>query len=489
METLLEVLEAHSSQLGPPLGQTAFKRGLAVTNRDGTRLAIPISLTPVVLAGDELNRRMRLTRHICSAAAKMARTLLASERREWLLSALSPLERKIAERSSAQVQVLANTRADFFVSGGQPFALEVNATIPAMQGYSDIAANAFIETVGQFFGLSQSEQNSLMLENGSNARALFEALLAGAEREKRKVRTIGILCRRNDAQLSELEYLSDRFNAFGVEAVICFPDELELSEKEVAARGRQLDVIYRHLFVRRLEESPAPAVEQLLMRWPSVPVTLLNPPASQVEVKTTFAFLSEASVDPALASEAKLNDDELESIAKAVPWTRALRPGPATISNGGRTEELVEFVAANPDQFVIKRAWDYGGKAVFVGAARNEESFRGRVEAAYGLALDWATLCRRASRDPTGGGFIVQTLVRTRAETHILCAQDVIARAELFVDFSAYASVGLNPPPWGGVCRGSTAQVVNIVGGGGVLPLLTGSVASALTDAARRRFG
>jgi hypothetical protein len=41
--------------------------------------------------------------------------------------------------------------------------------------------------------------------------------------------------------------------------------------------------------------------------------------------------------------------------------------------------------------------------------------------------------------------------------------------------------VGLaKQPAWGGVCRGSTSEIVNIVGGGGVLPLITTEVAQKL---------
>jgi hypothetical protein len=52
----------------------------------------------------------------------------------------------------------------------------------------------------------------------------------------------------------------------------------------------------------------------------------------------------------------------------------------------------------------------------------------------------------------------------------------------MFVDFSAYASLGMHPPPWGGVCRASSSSIVNIVGGGGVAPLLRDDVAAELLD-------
>ena len=56
----------------------------------------------------------------------------------------------------------------------------------------------------------------------------------------------------------------------------------------------------------------------------------------------------------------------------------------------------------------------------------------------------------------------------------------------MFVDYSAFSSVGVEPePPWGGVVRASASRIVNIHGGGGVLPLLRETVWIALRDALR----
>ena len=109
-------------------------------------------------------------------------------------------------------------------------------------------------------------------------------------------------------------------------------------------------------------------------------------------------------------------------------------------------------------------------------------------KAAYGAALDWAELCKRAAADRAGGGFVVQQLVPTEPEEHVLCSGNSTEVVGLYVDFSAYASVGLpQQPNWGGVCRGSLSQIVNIVGGGGVLPLLTEEVAQSLLNAYRAK--
>ncbi len=77
--------------------------------------------------------------------------------------------------------------------------------------------------------------------------------------------------------------------------------------------------------------------------------------------------------------------------------------------------------------------------------------------------------------------------MRAVAQEHLLCVDDGVREAELYVDFSAYASVGLDAQPrWGGVCRGSVSRIVNILGGGGVLPLVTEEVADHLERALRR---
>ena len=71
-------------------------------------------------------------------------------------------------------------------------------------------------------------------------------------------------------------------------------------------------------------------------------------------------------------------------------------------------------------------------------------------------------------------------------ERHLLATPADPVEAEVFVDYSAFASVGVEPePPWGGVVRASTSRIVNIQGGGGVLPLLGRRSGRASGDALR----
>ncbi len=486
MQSLQDILHADARRFGPTLAEAAYRRGLAVTQKDGTTRPIPVTATPVILPAAEIRRRAEASRAISSAALKVARWVLGGDEPERILGALSPLERKMADATWRNVRTLATTRVDYFEAGGVPYALEVNATIPAMQGYSDIAANAFIDTVGRHAGLNDAWVAKLQAENGSNALALFRALLEGygAQRNGAMPERILLLCRRNDAQLTEQQYLAARFSELGVEAEVVHPDELS-GEDSVQARGKTWDLVYRHLFVRRLEETPSPWVERFFLEYPRFKTVLLNPPSAQVEVKGAFALLSRALLDDSAAEAAGLSDEEREICRRLVPWTRTFRAGRSEGPGGERVEELVAHVAAEPDRYVLKRSWDYGGKAVFVGRARNTPQFEERSRAfGGGEALDWAGVCAKAATDTVGGGFVVQEFVDNVPQPHLICTTKDVVPADLYVDFSAYASVQPGrQPAWGGVCRGSVSQIVNILGGGGVMPLISQEVADKLQTA------
>ena len=480
---LRNALTWDAKRFGQELADTAYARGLAVTNKDdGSTRAIPITATPVIIDGPELRRRQELSARISSATLKMSRAVLKSaDRSELVLGGLSPLEKGFAATTFEDLDTLVTTRVDFFVSD-HVSALEVNATIPAMQGYSDIAANTFLEIVGRTWGAPDHVIAGWQAKNGSNAMALYRALLSGYAKVRpgKSPERIALLSRRNDAQLTEQKYLLERFREWGADADIVHPDQLSGTDA-VIAHGKKYDLVYRHLFVRRLEEpgmQGADYVKALLAEPNGTRAVVLNPPASQVEVKAVFALLSQALEDSRLVREARLSENELAAIKETVPWTRHFRG-----------EKLLAQVTADPDRYVLKRSWDYGGRAVFVGRTRSEPGFAERTKAAYGEVLDWPALCARAAADEVGGGFVVQQVIDIHPEEHLLCSGPAQIPTQLFVDFSAYASVGLdNQPKWGGVCRGSISHIVNIVGGGGVLPLITSDVAKSLL-AAHRAWG
>ena len=95
---LVHALTWDAKRFGQELADTAYARGLAVTNKDdGTTKPIPITATPVIVDAEELQRRQQLAARLASATLKMSRAVLANpDRQEIVLGGLSPLERELA---------------------------------------------------------------------------------------------------------------------------------------------------------------------------------------------------------------------------------------------------------------------------------------------------------------------------------------------------------------------------------------------------------
>lgn len=471
--TLTTWTRERALDLGCQLAQRAAERGLAVTQSDATVLPIPIGALPVILSHEDIAVRRTLAQHLVSATAKAARWRLSGPDRESVLNALSATERRMVEATYERPAELAVARVDFLMDA-RPQALEVNATIPAMQGYSDIAAEAWLET----FAAGRDDLGALIAANGSNTQALLHALVElHAARRRQELAIIGLLCRRGDAQLTELHYLQNRFRDAGFDARIVHPDELVLRRGYLEHAGQPLQLVYRHLFVSRLEQHPSPAIEAALLARDGRGTLILNAPSPHLEMKSTLALLSQTRDSPWLADAIGLDDAERRSIRESVPWTRSLY-----LDGRGDSEErreLLREVSADPDAYVLKRSWSYGGNEVFVGRAHHTADFWSRVHATFPDIDRWADLCARAARDRRGGGFVVQRAIARVQSEQFLCTPTSIQRAQVTTDYAAYASIG-TAPAWSGVCRAAASDIVNIVGGGAVVPIIRRDVADRL---------
>jgi hypothetical protein len=458
----------------------AFAEGLAVTALDtAERRPIPSSLTPVVVPQSELDRRVLLAEQLTSAIAKIARTLLAGPDRRVLLDPLAPFERRAVEATYQSVNLVATTRYDAYVaSGGLLRPLELNATIPAMQGYSDIAAEALIRTVAAERGIPRYKAQGLIARNGSNTAALLKALVScyRARGGKAHYPLIALAARPNDAQLTELTYLARSFTSLGYPTHVTVASTLQPTpDGRWADESHTVDLVYRHIFARRIEDS-----------WP-IAAGLLHPErhhlynqvVAQLEEKAVLAELSRAGSEPPLADKYHLSPEEVGMAERHVPWTRRAVSGPATGPTGESARDLRDLVRSSPAQFVLKPNWDYGGKAVFVGAAIEEPQARERVRATFQRDLSWRELVDTVFTEAEGA-YVVQEFVEISRQPMLVCEPTGPAWRDLYVDFSAYASLGIDPPGWGGVCRFSPGRIVNILGGGGVAPLLREEVAAEL---------
>ena len=458
----------------------AYELGLRYLAPEGPR-PIPVAFPPVIEPAARTARRAALARSLTAALARTATRLLDGARGDALaralLAELDPFEREIVEKRHRSIHALATVRVDLFVDPrGVDRVLEINATIPAMQGYSDIAAQAFVETMLERLGPGASRAAEVLAANGSNAADLLASLVACYRRDGGTAAfpSIALLHRPGDSQIGELAYLAAAFRAAGHDArtVVSTAVELDASGRAIA-HGFSPEILYRHVFARRVD--PASALGAIL-RAPDGH-HLYNPVDPHLEQKSMLAELSAAAADQGYAAQVGLTAAEAALVRRHVPWTRRLAAGAALGPDGSAVGDLPAWVRTSAAGLVLKRSWDFGGKSVFLGADYGDEASVQRARDRFGAALTWEQLVDACVDE---GGWVVQERVPLpRRQAWIASGEGAVERS-VFVDVSAYTNLGVEPAPRGGVCRASGSPIVNIQSGGGVVPLLSAEAAARL---------
>lgn len=461
-------------QLADAATRRARALGLCVLRETG-EVDIPLTLTPELVDEATERQRARDAAAVLAGVAKTIRRVLAdgptSAEAATLFRHFGPLEMQALANARAAEDVTI-ARVDWFLDErGAHRALELNATIPAMEAYSDAAARAWIETIGEAAGLDRAQVERLAADNGSNSDELLASLLAHSADAGAGAR-IAIVHRPNDSQLPELRALVRRFEALGHPTRLATPDDVTLDGDTVRVHGERPDVLYRHIFGRRMTEGSALARVALGEGRPQ----LQNPINGHLEVKGVLAELSRLVEDDG-ASGLGLSDEELEALRRVLPWTRLLTEAAGRDPDGRPVASIADEATANPDRYVLKRSWDYGGKSVLLGReVRESEGLDG-----------WARRVRDALSDGPGA-WVVQQRIDSPTRRHLVVrAGDDADWEDVFVDASTFTASGDRSVPGGGVVRFARVGVVNIAGGGGVLPLVRAPVAATLLDAFVRR--
>lgn len=462
--------------------------GAYVVLPDGRQVAIPPILTPVAVE----RARMREVSHdahaITRALTKVTADLMQDPSRaplkQRLFGAFTPLEAEALGSTWRKSEQLATVRVDFLVDDdGRARALEVNSTIPAMQGYSDAIAAAFLRALAAARGRRDGFGEQLVDDNGRNSDDLLASLLAHHERlgGRAGAQSIAIVARAGDAQYGELSHYVRRWTARGHRAFIATPEVVRLEDGRAVVDGVIPDLIYRHVFARRLD----PQSDFARICLEPERHHLFNPISSHLEVKGMLGLLSAAASDGAAAARVGLDDDERAAAARAVPWTRLYTHGPTTGPDGAAIDDLAAWVRSHGRSLVLKRSWDYGGKGVFLGAEMTDGAqAQARLASLLGRApaelVGWNELCDHALGDRDA--WVVQELVAATTERHLRVDEGAIVERELWTDLSAFTNLGAAPRPTGGAVRASESRIVNILGGGGLAPLVREDVLLRLLD-------
>jgi hypothetical protein len=481
---------SHSERtaLGRRYAEGAAREGAYVTLPDGATVPIPPILTPVVIDSRSLAEITRDARALLSSLTKLTRHLMREPHlqpvRRRLFSSFTSFEKQALETTYESATALCTARVDFLLDAqGRARALEVNATIPAMQGYADAIAQSFLRSVAEARGASHLEIDRLIDDNRRNTDELLASLLAHHARltgaSANAPLALFIVARQGDAQRGELDHYARRWTALGHEVAVVVPEEVRRVGDAAEIRGRTPDLIYRHIFARRLD----PAGDFARMCLSPERFRILNPIASHLEVKGMLGLLSQAASrrEERRGAALGLTDEERAAIGRRLPWTRLLVPGPGSGPDEAALPDLVEYTRTHGDSLVLKRSWDYGGRGVFLGIDLEEPSTQARLRALLGRdhAISWSELVTWCS-ETEDDAWVVQERISSPKQRHLRVEADGLAERDFYVDLSTFTNLGAEPSPTGGAARAALSRIVNIQGGGGLVPLIREEVVGRL---------
>jgi hypothetical protein len=159
-----------------------------------------------------------------------------------------------------------------------------------------------------------------------------------------------------------LHAVTRQWRTMGLDAHACHIGQLKTGGGRVTLRGRKVDIIFRIFLAEHLLSPEGPAlIDPVLDAVARGEVTLFSPLDGQLFAsKTALAMLSDQ------ANRHLFSPAEQAAIDRILPWTRMVRPGPATLEDGS-TVDLLDYAASHPGDLVLKPALLHGGIGVVPG--------------------------------------------------------------------------------------------------------------------------
>jgi uncharacterized circularly permuted ATP-grasp superfamily protein len=309
-----------------------------------------ISLRPNLVTKKQLASYAGASEILYGALGRLERALLAEDdlRREL---DLEPEEEALALASPGYRAASPSSRLDGFITDGVIRYVEYNAESPAGMAYNDVLVAIF----DRMPALKAFRRKYRATPLRSAKRQLGVLRRAHG----RKIRTIAIVDWRGLPTLTEFEMFKGLFEAQGLRAIICAPEDLSYRGGRLRCRGVAIDVVYRRVLLSELLRKPETA-GPLLRAYMAGDVTVVNSfRAKLLHKKMSLALLSDDRY------AALYTPSQRRAIRRHIPWTRKVREGHTTY--GAKNVDLVDFVVRHKDRLVLKPNDEYGGKGVILG--------------------------------------------------------------------------------------------------------------------------
>jgi hypothetical protein len=394
---------------------------------------IGVALRPHFLTTSQYERLARASEVLARAFEKVTSALVAKPSLMDEIG-LTERERRLALVPPGFETSAVTTRLDAFLSGDRVKFVEYNAENP-----SSLTDQPGLNRVLSGLPAMEDMTGRYCLREFDPAGALLRMLLETyGEWGGRGVPNIAVVDWAGIPTESEFVLLRDFFNARGVPAIICPPEELEYSNGRLRRGDFRVDLVYKRVIIHELL-ARADDSHPLLRAYTNGDVCLVNPFRCKVQhKKATFELLTDEE------RAGWFDGEERGVIRDCVPWTR--RVGERRTTFRGRSVDLLDFVRRRRALFVLKPNDDYGGHGVTLGDRASE----GEWDEALSKAL--------------AGDYVVQERVELSAEEFPIFDDERWAFQQMYVDTNPFLFRGRVE---GAMVRLSDSPVVNVTSGGG----------------------
>ncbi|MBO6576597.1 MAG: hypothetical protein JJ896_13295 [Rhodothermales bacterium] len=353
---------------------------------------------------------------------------------------LKDWEIELAAIPTNVIRLSATSRMDSFLTADSFKFVEINGESPAGIAYLDQLAGIYRElpTFRKF-----TERYPVRFVNPLHHTVDGLLRVYHEEFEGEELRpTFAIVDHLDVPTIHEFHLVKEYLARLGMDCEICDPRELECKDGWIYANGKKIDILYRRLLLNEYyamkDECPA-----FLEGYKAQKTCYLNTFRTKlVHKKALFAILTDHKYTDFLSPEQKY------AIGAHIPWTRLLKP--SRTSFRGLPIDLVEFVRANRQFFVIKPNDEYGGTGVTLGFAASQG--------------EWDTAIQTGLEH----GHVVQETVDIHREPFLIKTGSDWKSVPSVIDLDPY----LNGPLLGGcLTRTSATNLANVTAGGGTLPM------------------
>lgn len=377
---------------------------------------------------------------IRQAVLRIAANFLADPERLRHEMGLEEWEIELASIPTDVIRLSACSRMDSFMTADSFKFVEINGESPAGVAYIHELAGIYreLDVFREFTKRFPVRFVSPLEHTVAGLIGVYHDEFGGREDKP----TFAIVDHLDVPTIFEFELVKEYLDRMGFPCEISDPRALETRNGWVYANGRRIDILYRRLL---LNEFHAMRHEcgAFLEGYIAQKTCYLNSFRTKlVHKKAVFAFLTDARYTHVLTPEQQY------AVAAHIPWTRLLREQKTSFR--GLAIDLVHFIRANREYFVLKPNDEYGGAGVTLGFAASQSEWDEAIT--RGLAA----------------GHVVQEKVDIHREPFLVHTEDGWKEVPTVIDLDPY----LNGPLLGGcLTRTSSTNLANVTAGGGTLPM------------------